>query len=48
MGYGGQMVTMDVTRRLAFAYVTNGIKSGLSDSMLNFQRIIDSIYAGID
>ena len=48
MGHGGQMVAMDVRRRLAFAYVTNGIKMGGGDAEKNFQRLLNAVYDCVD
>ncbi|PIO58351.1 hypothetical protein TELCIR_20216, partial [Teladorsagia circumcincta] len=43
-GYGCQQVMFDMTNKIAFAYVTNGLKLGVYDLCRNYVRIQTALY----
>lgn len=43
-GSGGQNVKMDLTNQVTFAYLSNGLKFGLSDSTVTFMRLQNALY----
>uniref|UniRef100_A0A0M3IJH3 Beta-lactamase domain-containing protein n=2 Tax=Ascaris TaxID=6251 RepID=A0A0M3IJH3_ASCLU len=47
-GVGGQNAKVDVTNKVAFAYVCNGLKSGMSDYVVTFMRLQKALYNCLD
>lgn len=43
-GLGGQNVKIDVSNHLAFAYLCNGLKTGLGDYTVTFIRLQNALY----
>ncbi|MFH4982357.1 hypothetical protein AB6A40_009066 [Gnathostoma spinigerum] len=43
-GMGGQNVKLDYTNKVAFAYLSNGMKNGMSDFTTTFMRLQKSLY----
>lgn len=46
VGYGGQVVRYDPWRRLAYAYLTNGMKAGIR-APSTFLRLERALYTAI-
>ncbi len=47
-GYGGQYVKFDLKHKLAYAYITNGLKAGLGDVCRSSTRLFDTLYDSLD
>lgn len=45
---GGQNAKIDVVNKVAFAYVCNGLKSGVSDYVVTFMRLQKALYDCLD
>ncbi|VDK19914.1 unnamed protein product [Anisakis simplex] len=43
-GMGGQNVKMDPTNKVAFAYISNSVKWGISDYVVTFMRLQNALY----
>lgn len=43
-GFGGQNVKYDAKNNLVFAYISNGLKSGLGENCRPQQRLVKALY----
>ncbi|PIO53632.1 hypothetical protein TELCIR_25026 [Teladorsagia circumcincta] len=43
-GHGCQQVMLDTKNKIAFAYVTNGLKLGIYDLCRNYMRLQTALY----
>ncbi|KAK5980636.1 Beta-lactamase domain-containing protein [Trichostrongylus colubriformis] len=46
-GHGCQQVTFDRKNKVAFAYVTNGLKAGVFDTCRNYMRMQAAVYEAL-
>ena len=46
-GFGGQNVKFDLKNKLAFAYLTNGLKAGLGEQCRSQNRLVKAVYDSI-
>ncbi|KAK6037870.1 hypothetical protein COOONC_24626 [Cooperia oncophora] len=44
VGYGCQQVMFDTENKIAFAYVTNGLKAGIAHICRNYLRLENTLY----
>lgn len=43
-GMGGQNVKVDLTNKVSFAYLCNGLKTGFGDFTVTFMRLQNALY----